>query len=508
MRNARIATAVALVAGTVGFGQTASAAGTFSGTVVGSDNAPIAGATVMLVDEEVPVAPIIVSTDESGAFAVSDVPNGDWKVLASSPGYAATFAGAPTYGAATEYIVTDGSSANVSITLQRASATVEGLVTDASGDPVAGAFVNVSVPGPYIGDADAEHFSRSLETDANGYFVAAGMSPGSADVFVEAPDASGLVSEFWENVWDQGTPTVVALREGATVSLNEIELDAGATLTGVVRGADGAPAAGVLVVASGINPVDAVTAADGSYSLFPVAPGRRNVTAISPDADVPQTDVTVEVSAGATVSADITIEDGDEPPVVVDTTPPTITCPAAPSFLLHDGAAALTVAVADSGSGVASPTVSVAVPTDALGAKSVTVEAADLAGNKASAGCGYSVGVDLVEIAFPSQKPVVKAKAGSEVPVVWKVVDANGKGVRKADHLVSITTEAAACPTEKGKKKGHDEFDLDHPKAKIKPRRMFGGYWIASVATPKQKGCVNVVVTVVGDQMSQVIKLK
>jgi hypothetical protein len=502
-----------MMAGAFGVvGTPAHAAGAFSGTVVGSDASPLAGATVMLVDEEIPVAPLITTTNADGSFSVADVPNGDWKVLVTKPGYAATFAGAPTYGAATSYVVTDGAAETVNVTLRQANAQLAGVVRDARGAAVADAQVNVSIPGPYIGEAEADQFTRTVTTDADGAFSVANLAPGNADVYVEAPADSGLVSEFWENVWGNGALTPVPLSEGGQTALDSIELEDGATIVGRVTTADGSPAAGVFVVASGSAVVEATTDADGNYRLFPVSPGDSTIVAISEDPNLPQAQykTSIPVTAGSVYeSINLVLGGEDVPPPPADTTPPTITCPSAPSFLLHDGKASITVDVVDAGVGVDTPTMTMALPADKIGDNAVTVEAADRNGNVASVSCGYKIGVNLVEVSFPTKKPAVRAFAGSNVPVVWRVVDANGRGVRNADHLVSLTMVTSKnCPARSNGRNEHREIELGKKSPVIKPQRLFGGYWIGSVAAPATKGCAEVQVQVVGDNGTAPLTLK
>lgn len=135
-------------------------------------------------------------------------------------------------------------------------------------------------------------------------------------------------------------------------------------------------------------------------------------------------------------------------PVNVDRTAPVIVCPASPKRGLNASGSTLTAAVADvGGSGVASPSVTVAAPTDVAGARSVTVAATDLAGNTASATCGYQV-TYTVQWLLPvggttSPRSVLR---NTVVPFTFRLVDANGAAVNSA--VVSVPTSTlTACPS-------------------------------------------------------------
>lgn len=486
-------------------GPSVDAAGTFSGSVVGSDAAPLVGASILLVDGEVPQSPISAFTDANGAFVIADVPDGNWKVLVASPGYAATFAGGATYAAATSFSVTDGSTSSADVTLLRATAALSGVVTDDAGAPVADATVNVSVAGPSIGDADATHFSQSVSTDENGAFRVDGLAPGNSQVFVEAPFGSGLVSEFWQDSYDGANPTSVPLAEDTATDLANVVLDDGASISGVVRFDTGAPAAGAFVVSTGFTPVDAVADADGRFTLFPVAPGSVVLTASADDPDLlPVSSAPLSVSAGAQVDGVELVIDTDAAPPA-DTVPPTIACPAASSWMLNEKNATLTAAVSDDASGVDSPTVTVPVPTNAVGNGSVEVSAVDLAGNRASASCPFVIGVtiDSMRVASRHHKSTPKVKAGSNALVIWKAEDANGRAVKDPAHVVGLTAVTVTCPAMKG-----SEDTVHKSMAVIEPVQVWG-MWIATVAIPAapKKGCAEVTLTVHGDAASKVVRV-
>ncbi len=79
--------------------------------------------------------------NDKGEYVVTGVPPGDYGVVASAPGYAASDAAAETNAVT---VGDAGGSVTLDVVLQRASA-VTGLVTDSKGEPVAGARVRTRV---------------------------------------------------------------------------------------------------------------------------------------------------------------------------------------------------------------------------------------------------------------------------------------------------------------------------------------------------------------------------
>jgi hypothetical protein len=94
----------------------------------------------------------------------------------------------------------------------------------------------------------------------------------------------------------------------------------------------------------------------------------------------------------------------------VDAVLPTVTCPAAPPFLIGS-AGLVTATVADDVSGPATPTVSSAAHTKHIGTQSVTVTGANNAGGTASVKCTYKV---------------YALKFDPEPTLVWAIVPVQG----------------------------------------------------------------------------------
>ena len=183
-------------------------------------------------------------------------------------------------------------------------------------------------------------------------------------------------------------------------------------------------------------------------------------------------------------------------PITLDTTPPTITCPATPTVVLNAVGATLTAAVSDSGAGVAAGTVTVPVSTATLGTQQVTVNAADLAGNSATATCSYLVGVRIKHLQVDGeQSGRVEAEAGEMVKVEWRTVDAAGNAISTpvTTQLLTAATTCGADPTIIG-----PETTATLNGAGIK--YTGNGWWEAKWKTDKTwRGCRRLVVATAGD---------
>jgi protocatechuate 3,4-dioxygenase beta subunit len=164
--------------------------------------------------------------------------------------------------------------------------TIEGRVVDAAGKGLADADVAVFLPGT-VGQAIDE--LRETETDESGAFVLANVTPGEVEVRAELDG------------YRAGTQRIEGgLTDGLTVRGIELVLDEGASITGFVRFADGAPASGASVRAaidfSSIGPMGFAgidtrdggrteTAEDGSFTVSGLGDGTFQVVAFLEEAE-------------------------------------------------------------------------------------------------------------------------------------------------------------------------------------------------------------------------------
>ena len=150
---------------------------------------------------------------------------------------------------------------------------VSGVVLDAqTGDPVAGVLVSTELDGPYPTDSPV-----GALTDAHGAFRLSGPV-GSYSLCVEASFAvipagsTGYLSQC-------GPAQPVVVFTPGQVTTTRIHLGVGAAITGVLRGAGGAPLGGYDVSGHTRNGgyADVISNSDGSYTLTGLPAGKIQV---------------------------------------------------------------------------------------------------------------------------------------------------------------------------------------------------------------------------------------
>ena len=126
-------------------------------------------------------------------------------------------------------------------------------------------------------------------------------------------------------------------------------------------------------------------------------------------------------------------------------------CPTAPVLL--GSARSLSVSASDGESGLATdPSGTQALDTSSVGPKSVTVTARDNVGHEVSATCAYSVIFDFTGFLPPIDNPVTGkmngVKAGSSVPVKFKLGGYQGLGVLAAGYPKSAEFPCGSAPVD------------------------------------------------------------
>ena len=126
--------------------------------------------------------------------------------------------------------------------------------------------------------------------------------------------------------------------------------------------------------------------------------------------------------------------------VKIDKTPPVVTCPAAPQFVLNQPGQTLTATVSDVLSGAVSPTVSASAITSVSGSGlTVLLTGSDKAGNSTAVSCPYSVVNGFLGFATPLPKSIL----GTNSAIVVKFQLGNNAGVALTDEAASaVQTQA------------------------------------------------------------------
>ena len=157
----------------------------------------------------------------------------------------------------------------------------------------------------------------------------------------------------------------------------------------------------------------------------------------------------------------------------VDKTAPLIVCPTLQRRVLNTVGATLTAGVTDTGgSGVASPTITVAMPTNSAGVRTVTVAVTDRAGNTTSVSCGYQVTYRIVWlIPVAGVTSTMSVLRNTVVPFTFRLVDAKGAPVNSAV-VTAPTAVVTACPS------GATRRVISLPGNAV-TRKLGNGWWLA-----------------------------
>lgn len=210
------------------------------------------------------------SSDSSGGYSLTGLPTGSYTlcfdgtytVSATAPyGYTNSCAG-------DHWLTVDvraGQTTTADGTVQKAGA-VGGTVTGDSG-PVPGVLVSVF-------DSSGSQLN-SVNTDENGSYLITGVPPGDVTVCFDPTYTAGGYRRTCYGAVDGGTPTPVTVTAGQ-LSTADVRLVKGASITGTITDASGAPISNVLV--SAYSPTNyesyyAQTDESGSYTLGGVSAG-------------------------------------------------------------------------------------------------------------------------------------------------------------------------------------------------------------------------------------------
>jgi|GEM_PF-4538989 len=219
---------------------------TLQGTATAADSGTLlAGVEITVTDGN--GNKFSATTDSGGHYLIQSAEPGDSRFIASLNGYLSVIAEAQT---------TDNSVVEFSpvmfVANENNSASMQGVITDAiTGRGLAGVTLQLTT---------ASGNSVTLTSGEDGEFMFTGLTGGNAQLSVSMDRYYPLTAEF-------------TLTAGIRGDIGEIQLtpesdNPAATLTGsVVDVRTGDPLSGVVIAASGVARFEAITAADGSFSL-------------------------------------------------------------------------------------------------------------------------------------------------------------------------------------------------------------------------------------------------
>lgn len=193
------------------------------------------------------------------------------------------------------------------------SGTISGLVTS-DGSPVQSGWVSVYT----FQSGDSAGYS-SLASD--GSYSVSGLAPGQYRVQF---GGSGFPGEYWHNKPTSSAADPVTVNDGQTTTGINADLDPPATITGVVRDANGQPLAGANVSLrdGGYGGSSTTTNNQGQYSFTGLRAANSYIVQFSPPAGTPwlgeywedraseQTATPIAVDPGETFTADATLAKG------------------------------------------------------------------------------------------------------------------------------------------------------------------------------------------------------
>ncbi len=189
--------------------------------------------------------------------------------------------------------------APLQLVLPRRGGAVAGVVRDSTGDPIAGATVQVGDEHGLVGTRTARGDVPGarpslLRTDAEGRFLASGVAPERTMVAARAP--GWAPAHIWVEVAPGQTATV------------ELQLGIGAVVEGSVISEDGRPVGGVKVEAIGFESAYVESDEQGRYRLEGLADGRARLIADGGPSGVASSELSLR--AGKAIHFDLHLRRG------------------------------------------------------------------------------------------------------------------------------------------------------------------------------------------------------
>ncbi|MBM7520094.1 carboxypeptidase regulatory-like domain-containing protein [Nocardioides nitrophenolicus] len=248
-------------------------AGSLSGTVRAAGAGAAGGVTVTAFPVGFEALTASAITDAGGGFTIEGLVPGSYQVCADvdDTSFAVTHR-RTCFGTAVDgdpvQVAAEASTDDVDIDLRRAASLSGRVLAAGSGQPAAGLTVEV---------ADQDGQVTYAGSDADGRFVASGLDAGTYTVCFVSDGGTANVADGCAS----GDGAGWAVGEGEAVDVGDLELAAGATVTGTVRDAGGRPVADAVVTVlpadDGAEQAETTSAADGAFSLVGLTPGSYTV---------------------------------------------------------------------------------------------------------------------------------------------------------------------------------------------------------------------------------------
>ncbi|WP_377890517.1 collagen binding domain-containing protein [Alkalihalobacillus sp. R86527] len=227
--------------------------GTIFGTVLGADGDPILNSSIairVLNDNGALLQTLQALSD--GTFEIPNLPSGSYRINVIADKYQAFTVGA---------IVENGEITELTVPLLLAGGSIQGTITDTSGVPLSGSFVELTdVNGILV---------ATITSDQNGEFLFTDIKVGQLNVKATAPD--------------YGVSSIGVIVEPAEVSTVQLSLSQiTGNITGVITDTDGNPISNATVIVT--DPTNTavatvISASDGTYTVPQLDPGEYTVTA-------------------------------------------------------------------------------------------------------------------------------------------------------------------------------------------------------------------------------------
>jgi uncharacterized protein YodC (DUF2158 family) len=216
------------------------------------------------------------STAANGSYSIAGLPTGSYTVefstgCGNNGGYLSQWYNDETsQGAANAVSVTDGSTTSSINAAMVVAGIISGTVTAAAGGAdLSGICVDASGPS-----------SGSAVTASNGTYSITGLASGSYDVEFssECGNTGEYASQWYNDETSQSSANPVSVTAGSITASIDAALAAGATVSGTVT-ASGAPLSNICVsVVGGPSSGDAVTTANGTYTISALETGSYDVS--------------------------------------------------------------------------------------------------------------------------------------------------------------------------------------------------------------------------------------